>query len=652
MNRHRLAPRIALACLALALGLLTAMAARAAEPAPGGAAIRPCFVPAHPLKQGVKRPVPEPSARAGEAPVTLEGSPYAYHDDHLREGVQAAAGAPFPRHSRVIAILVDFDDQPMGEEFAAEAADSSRLYVDRAMLFLHQIYDEMSDGQFDLQWDVSPRVYRLPQSMAWYGLDDSIATREAALCRDAVRAADGDVDFSQYDRFMLFHAGAGQEADILDDSREQIWSVFFRQVDFEYYLDEPDAARGIRTGDVTALGDTVFVPNMVVCPETESQDGYTFGLMGTVAHEFGHSFGLPDLYDTTGPADFIYADSQGIGAFGLMGSGIWNDNGRFPAEMCAWSKFYVGWLRPRILRPGPEDGEQTVSLEAIALARRDGAVRIPMGGDEYLLIENRYRDYNGNGKFDFDDADTNGVFDFWTDSYGPDKDGNATELDWWLPQFTGPHDPARDGSGLLIWHVDESTISEWLLYNLVNAEALHKGVDLEEADGIQDLDKLVFTFEAFGDPRDAFWAPYSTEFTPNTVPNTDGYNDARTGIWITGISAPGPAMTFNLRFTPPGGTGPATSGPAGRGTWTAGWPTSSPWPGTWTATAGWRSPPGWWTPPATAGWRSWAPTAPPSSTRDPLRRRSPGAGSTPSRSWSTCTRERRTPRIILPSWCG
>lgn len=516
---------------------------------------RPCFVPPHPLKQGIApRPEAPSSPKAGKAALTVGGAFEPYHDDHLREGITAGAEDITPRRWRVAVILVDFEDQEMGTQFAAAREDSIRLYFDRALMHLDQMYRSMSDGLQELTWDLTPSVYRMPRSMAYYGLDDSIATREADLCRDAVQAADADIDFGDYDVYMVFHAGPGQEADILNNSQDQIWSVFFRQVDFGFWLNAPDAERGIRTTDLTATGDTVYVTHTVVLPETESQDGYEFGLLGVVAHEFGHRFGLPDLYDTTGPADFIYADSQGIGTFGLMGAGIWNGNGFFPAEMEAWSRFYVGWLRPRVIRPGVEGGEQVVSLDVTELARRDGAVRIPMGSDEYLLIENRARDYNYNGIVDFADADDDSIFDFWTDGYGPTADGGDTEFDWYLPQpLERPRDPKKDGSGLLIWHVDESTISDLLLYNMVNADALHKGVDLEEADGIQDLDKLVFQFEAYGDARDSYWAGNATELTPASTPPSDAYSNAHTGIWITDISEAGRTMNFRLRFTSPDG---------------------------------------------------------------------------------------------------
>ena len=523
---------------------------------------RPCFIPAHPLKGTPPPPLTRPtSPRAGRPALTVGGAALPYHADHLREGTLPAAEDVFPRQFHIAVILVDFEDEEMGTAFADLRADSTRMYFERALSNMRQMYLQMSGGQVAIDWEIAPRVYRLPRPLTYYGLDDSVATREAALCRDAVQAADPDMDYSRFNTFLLFHAGPGQEADINNDSPEQIWSVFFRQMDFGYWLDAPDAEFGIRTQDTDADGDTVYVPNMVVVPESESQDGYVFGLQGVVAHEFGHRFGLPDLYDTTGPEGFIFADSQGIGAFGLMGAGIWNDDGFFPAEMCAWSKFYVGWIRPTVLRPEAAGGERLVTLDAIELARRDGAVRIPLGGDEYFLIANRLHDYDRDGVFDFHDVNGDSTFQFWIDDY------ENTEFDWYLPQFlTGDAEPGFDGSGLLIWHIDESIIREYLPYNMVNADARHKGVDLEEADGIQDLDKLVFAYEAFGDPRDSFWSPNAVEFTPFSVPNTDGYFGARSGIWITDVSEPGTTMTFRLRF----------DAGEGDGAFRAGWPVELP----------------------------------------------------------------------------
>jgi M6 family metalloprotease-like protein len=492
------------------------------------------------------------------------GAAFGYHDTHLLEsesllrsdGRMSTAEAAAAETLHAVVLLVDFDDQPMSATANGAPADSVDLYFNRVMLFLSQMYSQMSDGLVTITWELSPRVYRLPQKMSWYGDDVDIATREAALVHDAVVAGDPEIQYTRYDRFLLFHAGAGQEADVNNNSSELIWSVFFRTIDFQYWLDAPPDCVdevysanciGIRTDDIDPRTNQPFyVPHMTIVPETESQDGYDFGILGVVAHEFGHSFGLPDLYDTTAPDDFIFADSQGIGTFGLMGAGIWNENGFFPSEMEAWSKFYVGWLRPRVVRPDETAAPVDLDLAAIEHERRSAAVRIPLGGDEYFLIENRIRDYNGNGKFDFDDADANGVFDFWTDSYA------GAEFDWFLPRELAGAPAGQDGSGLLIWHIDESIIRDLLLYNLVNAEALHKGVDLEEADGIQDLDRLQLTFEAFGDSRDSWWAPFATQFTPHSEPNTDGYGDAHSGIWITDISGPGATMTFTLGFRAPG----------------------------------------------------------------------------------------------------
>src|SRR3989442_10256054 len=58
--------------------------------------------------------------------------------------------------------------------------------------------------------------------------------------------------------------------------------------------------------------------------------------IGTVAHETGHGFGLPDLYSTDG-------SSEGIGEYGLMSSGNYT-TGVSPSRMDAWSLNELGWV--------------------------------------------------------------------------------------------------------------------------------------------------------------------------------------------------------------------------------------------------------------------------------------------------------------------
>src|ERR1044071_4242596 len=66
-----------------------------------------------------------------------------------------------------------------------------------------------------------------------------------------------------------------------------------------------------------------------------SCDGASLMGVGTVAHETGHAFGLPDLYDTRG-------ETQGIGGWGLMGSGNYA-RPYSPSSYDAWSLNALGW---------------------------------------------------------------------------------------------------------------------------------------------------------------------------------------------------------------------------------------------------------------------------------------------------------------------
>src|SRR5439155_27063772 len=92
-------------------------------------------------------------------------------------------------------------------------------------------------------------------------------------------------------------------------------------------------------------------------------------------------------------------------------------------------------------------------------------LQIPVTQSEYFLLENRRQDLNKNGKFDFDDVNGDGSFDFYTDSY------QGAEFVFFLPGD-------GTGSGILAYNVDESKIASRLLPNIVHGDRDRKGIDL------------------------------------------------------------------------------------------------------------------------------------------------------------------------------
>ena len=93
-------------------------------------------------------------------------------------------------------------------------------------------------------------------------------------------------------------------------------------------------------------GEGVSVSDYNISPGLWATSGSAPGRIGVVAHELGHFFGLPDLYDTDG-------SSNGDGNWGLMAAGSWGFDGsqQYPTHMSSWSKSKLGWLTPEESSP-------------------------------------------------------------------------------------------------------------------------------------------------------------------------------------------------------------------------------------------------------------------------------------------------------------
>jgi len=412
------------------------------------------------------------------APPIVHGAMPPYHErpstGQAITGSTIADRASDSMHVCMIRVefLEDFTDETTGNGKMNLGADPphDRDYFVGLSDEICNYFDDVSRDNLHLTLDVYPLAenssYGLDHQMIYYGDDGSFMTGACLLLRDAVEVSDPEIDFSMYDAVIVIHAGAGQEADIYRDSPGDIGSVFLTLADLQYYL---PGAGVYYTGIPT--DDGVKVTEGSIVPEQESQDGFGLGVLGTICHEFGHQLGLPDLYDTM-------TGKVGVGGWDLMGYGQWLMSGYWPTAPGAWCMEYLGW-RPVTEFSG--NGEYSIT-------QGDSILRIPLTSTEYLLVENRQRDPDGDGMC--------GVHE---------------------------HDFGLAGSGILIWHVDETRLGIHITSNTVNVDPDHKGVDLEEADGIQDFDySLPDVYGYEGSQFDPWFAGgYAWLFSPESEPSSE-----------------------------------------------------------------------------------------------------------------------------------
>lgn len=505
---------------ALAILIAFATQARAAQPAPpyrgADGLIQRTAIPAHVTTNRT------PSEPAQERLAALSRHMTAVNDDTLR----------------VIAVQVQFADTLM-------ISQRDSTWFANELTHTEQYFRGASRGRFHLAWTVAGRLYSLPKAMGYYGADSREEERVVELAQAVIDLADDDIDFAQYDHLFIIHAGAGQETDINADSPNQIWSSFYDRGDIRDAQDD-DVSAGLPTDD-TSGGNPFFVDNFTVVPAQASQDFATVATLGIWAFELGSRIGMVPLFDST-PSGA--PDSQGVGNFCLMAYGIFNVNGFVPAFPCAFNRMLVGWLDPVVVEAAQTPVQVRLTDVNTGSASDTLCVKIPITDSEYYLVTNRVHDSNFDSLFTFQDADSDLVPDN-TDSL------EGAEFDFFLTDLTNPFvrrfDPnygfnvlfRHTGSGVYIWHVDERVVADAETRGyLPDDYAARKGVDLEEADGVQDLDRPGAAAFALGSHFDSYRLgdANSPVFGPDTKPASRSNAGAATGITVETLSRPGLQM--------------------------------------------------------------------------------------------------------------
>jgi len=465
---------------------------------------------------------------------------------------------------------IKFDLEPDYPDFVAH----DEVYFDRMLFHLSAYLHDASHGDYEFDEDnytIWETVFTVPNTMAYYGEDENSTQKIAEFVRDLTIQADPEIDFSVYDAFIVFHAGAGQEADLSGNNKDELWSTFVTKKTLRAGLDpENEDFPGIETSD------GVHLTEFNICPESEWQpdndeSSPKYSMLGVFMHNFGHQLGLPTLFDNNSSN----GSSFGIGNFGLMGTGAWNAKGFVPPLPCAWSRMYLGWEDENI-QVAENAADYFIQNFEATNTDLPQIIKIPITDKEYFLVENiQYNPdgstLNGFPNFTFEllppdeqdyyDPPYENVprFNFMENSY------RGSEWNFWLPGagFGDPpgngDDPnfVQEGSGLFIWHIDENVIeatfqSDFEL-NSPNGDAYHKGVDLEEADGYQHMDNKQ-SQESLGSAYDAFREGNNTYFgkieTPDgdlSTPTAESYYGG-IPLAVSNISSSSNLMTFTLDY--------------------------------------------------------------------------------------------------------
>jgi immune inhibitor A len=280
----------------------------------------------------------------------------------------------------------------------------------------------------------------------------AIGQMQAGLA-EALRKVNLTVDFSPYadtsgfvPMVVFIQPALGGECGPRSAPQNHFWSHrYFLRTTFVTRNPDPNPNH---PGQFVKISDYILEPGV---GGPSSCDVTQIMPIGTVAHETGHGFGLPDLYDTG------FA-TEGVGEYSLMGAG--NYSSPFsPSRMDGWSLSQLGWVTvaPLGTSGAYTFGPPSATTDTVFLVRPTGANT----RGEYFLLENRQAGQS-------DSAMLRMHCQVWYQTSMP---------------------PASCGGGLLVWHVDSTQIAQHGITfdNRVNAGPIH-GLELLQADGFGNLD--------------------------------------------------------------------------------------------------------------------------------------------------------------------
>ncbi|NQT65437.1 MAG: hypothetical protein HQ554_04595, partial [FCB group bacterium] len=411
-------------------------------------------------------------------------------------------------YNKILVLLIDFPVDSLstttgngkflqdatGYSFPIGRPPHDHTYFSMQLEALKYYYDAVSFGDFQAEIDIFPQPvtgedftgYTLPHEMSYYnpiGANFELQIeRFEEYFLDCFNTADEDEDinFSQYEHFIFIHAGSDWQHDVWGDTPSDLPSFF---------IVVGDGKEAIVDNGTVTINHACNIPETIIQDSEPDVSGSipivpNWGVINAVmVHEFGHSLGFVDLYNTRNFTPqvgyFDIMDSGGLTAISLgideTGNGqadiYYEVEGIFPALPGAWSRviaFEDSYRARGILKDIDEfdfDSKITVlpaeKMFDPATITDSSAyfIKIPLSETEYLLVENRQVDPDGDGgAYPCTSADGRVVL-YPTYPYPNLSDDQTYEYDYLLPGWISENYYSY-GGGLLIWHIDEKILYE------------------------------------------------------------------------------------------------------------------------------------------------------------------------------------------------
>ena len=264
---------------------------------------------------------------------------------------------------KILCILAEFSDvtytiEDPKAKFTAMLNEEGYSY-DGAIGSVRDYYMDNSNGQYRPSFDVFGPV-TLSNTEEYYDKNGAkLAIMEAyELMADQIPIDDYDTDNDGDIDMVLFYFPGHNQAEGAPENT--IW---------------PHQS----TGNFGTLGGKIF--NRYFCTsELRGNSGEDMCAIGTTCHEFAHSLGLPDFYDTDYDTNGYNENPTTV--YDVMCYGNYNDQGRRPPYLSAVERNMLGWMpEPTTLT----DGEHILAPIRNDVAYRSDAV---MEG-EYFILEVR-----------------------------------------------------------------------------------------------------------------------------------------------------------------------------------------------------------------------------------------------------------------------